>query len=382
MGDAVMSQAMSQSLVTAQDARPVVQRRDGSIWEEAEKRRDALYAGLQDAVREQGYEAAVLKSREFEHPAWVSIEAWIPSGDGVTRRRRAFISIVAKAFHEHKFEYTLVLRDGDWTHRYPGLRSFDRADVDSAVAFVIGATRKPPKWKRPRGVNHVEGLKWDPFRLHAKRTLRPKRRPVVLSSGKPKAEPRSLVPADSWQAMISGLGKADEEVREQFLDALAKSPIVGSAHRIERIWYWGLDGKIEREQIVVSLRRGVVFCHIDAYQSELYVGWDAHLNAGQWVEKTVAKGKSKNTGQYTTVKSVERGTQPLTEYDLIDLSCLSEWVHNQLVKIVKELMDTRQLKQELDFKINRGKRPDVDPSGSADEEEPAPRRRRSPVRTG
>jgi hypothetical protein len=373
MGEAVQTSAL-----------PIMERRDASIWEEAEQRRDALFAAFEDECRERGYEAAVLKSRQFEQPAWVSIEAWVPSGDdGATRRRFATIKIFAKAFHKHKFEYTVALGDGEWTRTHGAQRTFERDDLSDVVAFVLGATSKPPKYKVTWRANQVNVLKRDPLGVNRARTGRPKRRPVVLSSGKPKAEPRSLVLIDTWQAMISGLGADVDDLRERFLGALAASPIADSAHRVERIWYWGLDGTVEREQIVVTLRRGIVFCHIYPYDRELYVGWDAHLNAGQWVEKTVARGKSKDTGEYTTVKTVVSGVQRLTEYDLIDVSCLSEWIHNQLVRLVQRLMKERQIDQEIDFKIIRGNRQGLAGMGNEEGEKPAGRSTRTKVtRTG
>lgn len=384
MGDAVMPQAMRQSRAAAQNALPIVQRTDASIWEQAEKLRDSLFASFEDECRDRGFEAAVLKSREFEQPAWVSVEAWVPSADdGVTRRRFAGVTIFAKAFHKTKFEYTVVVSDGEWKRSRMHLRKFDRDDVSQLVAFVVGTTPKPPKFKMPWRSNRVDVLRRNPLGLNAKGAVHPKRRPVVLSSGKPKAEPRRLVLIDSWQAMISGLGADGDVLRDRFLGVLAASPIADSAYHIEKIWYWGLDGIVEREQIVITLRRGIVFCHIYRYDRELYVGWDAHLNAGQWVEKTVAKGKSRATGEHTTVKSVESGVQRLTEYDLIDVSCLSEWIHNQLVQMVQRLMKERQIDQEIDFKIIRGNRQDVAGMDNAEPDKPAGRHRRAHVtRTG
>lgn len=383
MGEATVPPATEHSLVAARSALPVVQRRDASIWEEAEKRRDALFDSLQAASRDQGYEAAVLKSRVYEQPAWVSIEAWVPSSrDEVTRRRFASITIFAKAFHKDKFEYTVRVRDSDWEATHKGLRRLERDDVEKLVTFVLGAKARVPEFKRHWRANRVEGLRRDPLGWNAKRTMFPKHRPVVLSSGKPKEEPRNLVLIDSWQAMISGLGQDADALRERFLGALKASPIADSAHRVERIWYWGLDGPVEREQIVVTLRRGIVFCHIYRYDRELYVGWDAHLNAGQWVETTVGRGKSKATGEYTTIKTVESGVQRLTEYDLIDVSCLSEWIHNQLVQLVQRLMKERQIDQEIDFKIIRGDRQKVAGSGESGDTSTRKRTRSRVTRTG
>jgi hypothetical protein len=137
---------------------------------------------------------------------------------------------------------------------------------------------------------------------------------------------------------------------------------------------------VERTQIVLTLRRAWVFCQIYAYDAELYVGWDAHLNSGQWVEKTVATGLDKATGDLTNVNTVESGWQPLSEYDLIDLNCLSEWIHARLVQLVQRLMDEREIDQEIDFKIIRGDRASA--TRSDGEQQPAARGARAAVGRG
>jgi hypothetical protein len=383
------------------DVRPVLERRSDSIWAEAERQRDKIYAALQEVCRERGFNAALLKSNEFEQPAWVSIEAWIPrNGRDVTKRRFASIKIEAKEFHRFKFEYTVELRDGDWKKTFSRLRDFNRAHAALIAEFALGRGREPAlarlelrdrplKFWKPK--NRVNSLTVDVMSVTGRVLLAGgvvllllaaattavlvalgfvaliagaalaivarRRRAVVLSSGKPLAEPRSLVRVDSWQAMISGLGGDADRFRQHLLALMATPPMEGCMHHVEQIWYWGLDGKVEREQIVMTLRRGIIFCQIYPYDRELYVGWDAHLNSGQWVEKTVATGRSR-TGEYTELRTVESGMQLLTEYDLIDVCCLSEWIHAQLVMLLKRLIKERQIDQEIDFKIIRGNRDD------------------------
>jgi hypothetical protein len=64
-----------------------------------------------------------------------------------------------------------------------------------------------------------------------------------------------------------------------------------------------LDGIVELDQVTVSLRRALLFRQIYGYGDELYVGWDAHLNTSQWVEKRLRTGRHKETGELTEVKS-------------------------------------------------------------------------------
>jgi hypothetical protein len=59
------------------------------------------------------------------------------------------------------------------------------------------------------------------------------------------------------------------------------------------------------------------------------------------------------------------GTQPTSEYDLSDLSCLMEWTHAQIVKLLKQIIAEKKIDQEIDFKIQRAERQQVAASGAA-----------------
>ena len=179
---------------------------------------------------------------------------------------------------------------------------------------------------------------------------------LVRSAGKPLAEPRILSYLDAWQTVIFDAGADAARIRNRAMALLTG----GEQHRftcgIERIWHWGLDGKIEREQIVLRHGRGLVFCQIYGYGSDLYVGWDAHLNVGTWNEKRVAAGIDRDTGARVELRSVEPTTQATGEYDLVDLNCLLEWTHAQLTKVLKQYVKEREIDQEIDFSIIRGDR--------------------------
>ena len=85
----------------------------------------------------------------------------------------------------------------------------------------------------------------------------------------------------------------------------------------------------------------------------------------------MATGIDKQSRDLIRVNSVERGHQPLTEYDLIDLNCLAEWTHARLIKLLQRRIEERQIDQEVDFKIIRGDRPETD-----EKEKPADQIRR------
>jgi hypothetical protein len=355
--------------------------------------RDELFATLRKASRDQGYDALVIKSDPFIQPAWVKIECWIPSAEGkLSGRAWALIKIHAKEFHRHSMEYSVEVHDRGWSKTYDRLVGFGAEQALKLATFVLGRgpapllgplrVRRHP-WQLWRPLNKLNVLSTDWLRfapgilfvlallLLALPPLNllfliagavsvialKRRRASVLSSGKPRAEPRQLHRVDSWQVVISGLGGEAAVLRARLLELLATPPMDGFQSRVEKIWDWGLDGVVERDQIVMTLRRGWVFCQIYDYRDELYVGWDAHLNSAQWVETTVATGIDKQTRNLIRVNTVQRGEQPLTDYDVVDLNCLTEWTHARVVQLVQRLMAERKIDQEIDFRIIRGDRP-------------------------
>ncbi len=182
---------------------------------------------------------------------------------------------------------------------------------------------------------------------------------LVRSAGKPLAEPRFLSYLDAWQTVVFDASHDAERIRERVMALFAHAERQRFTCAIERIWHWGLDGKIEREQIVLRHGRGVVFCQIYGYGADLYVGWDAHLNVGTWREKRVSAGIDRDTGKRVTLMAVEPATQAVGEYDLVDLNCLSEWTHAQITKVLKQYLKEREIDQEIDFTIIRGDRKDA-----------------------
>ena len=178
---------------------------------------------------------------------------------------------------------------------------------------------------------------------------------LVRSSGKPTAEPRILHYLDSWQTVVFGAGDAEQVIRERIVARLTSA---GERFHcgIERIWDWGLDGKTEREQIVLRLGRALVFTQIHRYGDDLYVGWDAQMNLGTWREKPLGSGIDRETGQRIRLQTVEQSLQRTNEYDLIDLNCLAEWTHAQVSHVLKQYLKEQEIDQEIDFSIIRGER--------------------------
>jgi len=182
---------------------------------------------------------------------------------------------------------------------------------------------------------------------------------LVRSAGKPMAEPRDLRYFDSWQTVVFGGGAGADDIRTWALAIFKGSQQTRFTCRVERIWYWGLDGKDEREQFVLQYKRAIVFVQIYQQGADLYVGWDAHMNVGTWIEQPFVSGIDRQTGERVRLMKVAHGSQPVTVHDLADLNCLAEWVHAQLTQIVRRHVKEQQIDQEIDFTIIRGDRKSV-----------------------
>lgn len=180
-----------------------------------------------------------------------------------------------------------------------------------------------------------------------------------LANGCPARPPRSLRGLDSWQAVVRDLGSQRDDVVQRLESSLAQR-LVGTDEpvtiRREDIWYEGADGKVERQQLTISLRRAIVFVRIYPYGSDLFVGWDAHVNQLAWKEQAVHSGHRASDGVKVQLVAVTTQVQPINEYDITDANFLLEATHLHLTSLLKDVLRERAIDQELDFSIVRESR--------------------------
>jgi len=193
-----------------------------------------------------------------------------------------------------------------------------------------------------------------------------------MNSGRPEGQPRQLRTADSWSALLPGIGAQQDDARRRFIAALRDSAGEKRSIHTETISYVTPTGKREREQIVLTEGRAILFCHIYAYANDLLIGWDVHLNVGEWVEAKLVEGVHRVLHKKVILNTVVAGTAATNEYDLIDLNGLTDWAHTNLVRIVKQLISEHKLDEEIDFTIVRSERQSL----LARPEQPAKRKSR------
>jgi hypothetical protein len=210
-----------------------------------------------------------------------------------------------------------------------------------------------------------------------------RRRIFSLTCGKPRQEPRLLLRMDSWQTVLYELAPHAEKLANEIRSALrgeSGPPTEAATERSERfdvseedVWYLGIDGKVERRQVVVRLRRAIGFVHIYTYGNDLYVGWDAHINGGTWIEKRVRDGREPKSGMIVRAYGIGSAWHTPNEYDITDANVLLESIHSSITKVVKRALKEHEVDQEIDFTIVRESR-----QGIAGREQPEAEKKKTP----
>jgi hypothetical protein len=376
---------------------PVLPRIADTIWTQADSERDKIYSFIESFCHANQIEAKLLKSYDLSGNVIVEYEAWQPLDANSADRCQIHIEIEPKPYHEHPLEYRLRVQLGGTEKIYSRVSGLDdatllgilRATVDTSIKRLHprpSRFREFP-WQIWRPKNRIVGMdsKWlQPFvvihwaswiglggallqedgsRIYLAVAIlfgqwllrqRFRKRVRYLSTGRPLTDPRRLVEWDRWQTVVESLGPEAATLAGEIGMALDSGINHGFTWQRERIWYWTAEGKIEREQMVVRYQRAIGFISIHAYGPDLYVGWDVHLNRGNWAE--VAVGQGQREGNAVILKSVAPGTFSLNHYDSADANCLSEWMHASVVKVIKRNIAFHRIDQEIDFKIIRGNR--------------------------
>ena len=384
--------------------KPFVERNCTNVISKIEAVRDDIHQYFLEACDKQKVDALVFKSHPFSPTVWVKFECWVPltGSERLTDRSSVVIYIRPREFHRFEYEMDMEVQDGRKRRRYLALYHFSREQADKTVQYLLRRTRSrrlsfSPKRVRTsplqiwRPKNKLKRLHKDTFRIMAGLLstggvalmitgvppiallgmvifvlgaliafTNHRRRSYLVSSGKPLQEPRRMVRLDSWQTLVYELGGEVENVRSALKVELQKARLAGFSLQDENIWYWGVDGTEERNQTVVTFRRAIGFVHLYNYSNDLYVGWDAHVNCGSWVETEVGTGVDPESKKPACLKSIVAGWHSPNEYDITDTNCLIEWVHGAVTRVVKRFLAEHKIDQEIDFQILRGERQGIE----------------------
>jgi hypothetical protein len=377
------------------DLRPIVERNDSNGLSHAERIRDQIYDTLDRTAAAKQVEVLILKSPPFTAPPWVRVESWLhhTADSALTLRSSATLSVRPREFHRFPVEIDLAISDDKRNRTFSSLIDFQESDAQRLLDYLLFEPHAPRlRFRRCRAWpfqlwlprNKPARLGVDPLGVVVSVLLivgfitlgigvgailllaaglvayfNGRRRRHVLSAGKPAQEPRQLIRLDSWQTLVKDLGCERDGVLGAIEAELHQPSDDGVTMANEHIWYWGVDGKEEREQLVVRFRRGIAFVHVYRYATDLFVGWDAHVNCGTWVEATSGSGYDKATRELCAVHTIEAGWHVPNEYDICDTNCLLERVHVAVSKVIKLKLCEHKIDQEVDFKILREPRQNI-----------------------
>lgn len=386
------------------DLKPLIERNQTNGLSQAEGVRDHIYHLFEQAAAEYQVEILLLKSPPFTAPPWVRVECWLrhPQDSSLTLRSSAEFTIRPREFHRFPIEIDLTISNDKLRRTLRSIIAFEAKDIKNVLDFILfkresrafGFRRcrswplqfwlpinKPARFGSDSVSIVTSVLLWVGFftvgigvgviLLVIGGILaysNSKRHRHILNAGKPAQEPRSLIRLDSWQTLVWGLGCEHDSVNSAIEKQLAGITEDGFVMANESIWYWGVDGKEERVQLVVRFRRAIAFVHVYRYGDDLYVGWDAHVNCGTWVEKVVSGGYDKKTSELCSVHTIAAGWHVPTEYDITDANCLLERVHAAVTKVVRLKLVEHNIDQEIDFHILREERQNVAGRGKPSEE--------------
>lgn len=356
----------------------------------AEERRDRVLERFLEVCRSANVPVVWYRSAPSASPAWFSIDLDVKGpANGLSLRSQCQVTVEALEFHRFEDPMTIKVTRGPATTSLIGaleipetlMRDFCSWGTGRLPAMKLRAPcLRRHFWQVWRPRNKVTRLRPDWFSVFlAAVTMALLAIPVigvpcaaasalilwlfnrnrltyVLSSGKPVRDPRYLTLMDSWQTNVDGLGQGAGALQDEALATLRANAPVGIEIEKEPIAYQGIDGKVERTQLVASYRRAIAFLHLEPYGGDLYVGWDSHANTGTWMETTVGRGIDRNSGMLVVANRVIPATQRLNEYDLTDLNFLTEWLHRNVTRVVRTKLAEARIDQEIDFTILRESR--------------------------
>ncbi len=370
----------------------IVPRAANNSYARAEALRDAACNRMVEKIAGDRLEFIVQKSNVGDASVWFRVDYILPDKDP-SLSLRALVAVTVERLDFHRFEnlFTVQTRVGTEVGKVQGLIAFD----DDAVArihrhiTVAGTRLKLPNrirqhsWQIWRPANKIARLRGDWAMKAAVAgavacVLVPvigpllilvafgaiyfwtrNRRTYTLTTARPLSEPRRLHWMDSWQVTVSGLAAAKAALAEQLDKRILAGAPADLALDVERVAYWGIDGQVQRDQILVRYRRSLGFIHIVPYGENLYVGWECHLNTAAWKEEAVARGVDRSSGRLVHANRLVAGVHGLNEYDVADANFLSEWLHEAVKRELQLKLAEYKIDQEIDFTIQRESRKDA-----------------------
>lgn len=366
-----------------------IPRNDTNTFSKAERLRDEACERFLERARRADLQVIEQRSQAHSPTVWFRLD-YLSSAPAEDLSLAMSVAVDIDRFDFHRFEHTfkLTVQVGAQVTTISDIVALDDAAVERIHEYLMTPGKKlrlqnrvrQYPWQLWRPANKVQRLQRDWVTigltgLAAAVLVIPiagiliaagliiflyirsrKRRTYVLTSGKPKTDPRSLRWMDSWQASIPGLGSVASEVQQGIMDRLRESGPEGASVGVEKIGYWGTDSWVEREQTVIIHRRAMGFVHVVAYGDTLFTAWESHLNSASWVEEKLSAGVDRESKLDVVANRVVAGWHQINEYDVSDSNFLGEWIHEATKREIRLRMAEHRIDQEIDFTVQRESR--------------------------
>jgi len=355
------------------------------------QKRDEIYNLIEKVSKELEVSIKCIKSSSIDTSTWVTCSVSNNEDTYKSKDANVIIVIESKPFHEYDVIIGLEINTSNYQKTFEKIIEFNENDIKEILEILIsenGKIKYKPKrysdstmifWREKNKLIKKYDEEFDIFKVFPLNLLF---LPIIIlieiakgiytlingrksyfkvSMGRPNYEPRDLAKLDSWQTVIMQIASKKEALINELQVKLSQLNIdeENFSVEIEKIWYWGVNGKEEREQLACIFKRGYVFVHIYAYGDDLYVGWDANLNYATWEEYKVSDGYTNGSVRNIELFSIRPTWNQVNEYDLDDTNFLLETVHTYLIQSIKRIMKENEIDQEIDFSIVRESRKDV-----------------------
>ena len=301
-----------------------------NIIKKINSKKNEIYNMINNNANRLGLSIQCIKSSNIDNYAYVICSANNNITPYKTKEANAIIIIEPEPFYKYDVIISIKITTNNYQKTYEKIIDFNEQDSIKILKIITsenGKIKYKPKrysnsmfifWRPKNKLIDKYAKKFSIFNYFpfsiiylpvglvkslyriSHRLVKGRSTNYKVTMGKPYYEPRSLFKLDSWQTVVLKSAKEKENIIKELEEKLIALNIEETNFVVkrEKIWYWGINGKEEREQLTCSFNRTYVFVHIYPYGEDLYIGWDANLNYATWEEYYVTdaytNGKIKN----------------------------------------------------------------------------------------
>jgi len=334
------------------------------------KERDRLYEYFNTISLELDMDIECVKSSSFDMTTWVACRFISKKNDFLRKESYVDIELIPIPFHIYDICFSIELNTGYYKKNFKNIIAMTENDITKILQIMISNSGYINY--RPIRYSNSSFIFWRPKNKLIKEYqetffssinisflgISAFEKPLFykITTGRPSFEPRLFIKLDSWQTVINNIGNLKDSIMLELMTKISNLEVKDKYLQtiIEKEWYWGLNGKDEREQLVCIFNRAYVIIYIYNYGNNLYIGWDANLNHATWEEYQIAEG-------YLGIRlhTIYPAWKELNNYDLNDMNFLLETIHSNITQIIKRVIKEQKIDQEIDFSIVRESRSDV-----------------------